>query len=188
LNKIIYNQDAFSIVSAGNIRFTSSPQNAGIYVIEGYQSPAWEDGTCGDENLPITSVTSFATMASTTNPTSCTFSSPPLVLTLTTPFTSISESKCMGAYGYSVHRPIRKIVSSETTEITVLAKENNTLQISGAEIGSTYRIYGMTGNSVANGTIDANGLVCYDFLNSGMYIIAITNHNELLKTFKFIRL
>lgn len=53
---------------------------------------------------------------------------------------------------------------------------------------STYRIYRMTRNSVANGTIDANGLVAYDFLNSGMYIIAITNHNELLKTFKFIRL
>jgi len=54
--------------------------------------------------------------------------------------------------------------------------------------GSTYRIYGMTGNCVANGTIDANGLVGFDYLNSGMYIIAISTHNELLKTFKFIRL
>jgi hypothetical protein len=99
-----------------------------------------------------------------------------------------SQSQCEGYYGYSVHRPIHKIISSETSEITVLAKENNTLQISGVETGSNYRIFGMTGNCVANGTINANGLVGFDFLNSGMYIIAISNHNELLKTFKFIRL
>ncbi len=190
LNKIIYNQDDYGIVSAGNIRFTTGTQNAGIYAIEGYQSPVWESGTCGDEDLIIANTTCTLTQTSPTAVQTVPAYTPTNInnITQTTTPAATSQSQCEGYYGYSVHRPIHRIISSETSEITVLAKENNTLQISGAETGSTYRIYGMTGNCVANGTIDANGLVGYDFLNSGMYIIAISNHNELLKTFKLIRL
>jgi hypothetical protein len=190
LNKIIYNQDDYGIVAAGNIRFTTGSQNAGIYAIEGYQSPVWESGTCGDEDLTITNTT--CTPPVQTNPTAVqtvpAYTVGTIIIAQTTTPTATSQSQCEGYYGYSVHRPIHKIVTSENTEITILAKENNTLQIFGAETGSTYRLYGMTGNCVANGTIDANGLVGYDFLKSGMYVIAISNHNELLKTFKFIRL
>ena len=66
MNKIIYNQDDYGIVSAGNIRFTTGTQNAGIYAIEGYQSPVWESGTCGDEDLIITNTTCTLTQTSPT--------------------------------------------------------------------------------------------------------------------------
>lgn len=186
LNKIIFNPDVMALVSAGNIRFSTINQSAGVYLVEGYGSPTWEEGTCGDENLEITSMSSNRPLDNapgyTGFPTA--FSTLPESLSIS-PLFPTSNSKCTGFYGYSFRRPIQKI---EFSEINIYTTENNTLQIMGAEDGSEYCIYNITGKIVAKGVINEEGIVSFEHLKSGMYLISVINHKTVLKTSKFIRL
>lgn len=190
LNKIIYNPNALSIVSAGHIKEYTQYQNAAVYAIEGYQSPAWENSTCGDENLLFTSILpcSMTLQSGSGSPLGAsTFSTVNPLNPIN--MNGISTSKCLGVNAYSVLKPIIKIADQITDQsVAIINRSNNSLGITGVESGSEYRIYSITGNLVTNGSINSEGIVSYDNLQSGMYIIAVSNHNELLKTFKFIRL
>lgn len=190
LNKIIYNPNALSIVSAGHIKEYTQYQNAAVYVIEGYQSPAWENSTCGDENLLFTSILpcSMALQPGSGSPLNATvFSGGNPINPLDV--NGISTSKCVGVNAYSVLKPIIKIADQITDQpVAIINRSNNSLEITGVESGSEYRIYSVAGNMVAKGRINSEEIVSYDYLQSGMYIIAVSNNNTLLKTFKFIRL
>lgn len=186
LNKILYNPDALSIVSAGSITFQGATQYPGVYIIEGYESPMWESSTCGDEDFAISNITSNLSLSGTfqyylqANTSS-------LLTTSTYWELGTSTVKCEGFNGYKRKSIIPKL-NVQITDVSIIAKDNSILEVKGIKTTCKYCIYNINGITVSTGNLNSEGIIDIQNLNSGMYVITLSSDNSLLKTSKFIKL